>query len=287
MSGTSSTPLSTMKTLQKHLYSYSVLPRPAAATSRVRSNSASRSSAYTTNSAGVPLSFFDTPPPPPRPHIMNSGRLAVEARADMESGNSNVPNSTLPFSLALTAPLNNSPSSSPTFSSHAAFFPYSSLATSTATTSSKQSASKAPSYHKQQKFQLDVGAYGIPKKCRNHVMNSQERQRAARGLHTQASDDSNLSVQVGEDAYFIRDNAMGVADGVGGWDRMRLRGAFLVFLKKNILSRLIYIYRRIDVNIDAQRSLCSTADALLLRRSGAYESTLPPSLPYLRRSYRL
>ncbi|KZS93908.1 hypothetical protein SISNIDRAFT_401072, partial [Sistotremastrum niveocremeum HHB9708] len=30
-----------------------------------------------------------------------------------------------------------------------------------------------------------------------------------------------LAVQVGEDAYFIRENAMGVADGVGGWARSR------------------------------------------------------------------
>ncbi|KAF8907619.1 phosphatase 2C-like domain-containing protein [Gymnopilus junonius] len=28
---------------------------------------------------------------------------------------------------------------------------------------------------------------------------------------------TSLSVQVGEDAYFVRDNAMGIADGVGGW----------------------------------------------------------------------
>ena len=33
-----------------------------------------------------------------------------------------------------------------------------------------------------------------------------------------------LAVQVGEDAYFVRDNAMGVADGVGGWCRTRTSG---------------------------------------------------------------
>ncbi|PPQ73035.1 hypothetical protein CVT24_001415 [Panaeolus cyanescens] len=52
-------------------------------------------------------------------------------------------------------------------------------------------------------YQLDVGAYGIPKSHRNQTSNSY--------AHTA------LSVQVGEDAYFIRDNAMGIADGVGGW----------------------------------------------------------------------
>jgi hypothetical protein len=75
-------------------------------------------------------------------------------------------------------------------------------------------------------------------------MNGQERQRAARGLHTQATDDSNLSVQVGEDAYFIRDNAMGVADGVGGWDRMRLRGTFPHFFISYRGLSYLQVHRR-------------------------------------------
>ena len=33
-----------------------------------------------------------------------------------------------------------------------------------------------------------------------------------------------LAVQIGEDAYFVRDNAMGVADGVGGWARVKPNG---------------------------------------------------------------
>ena len=62
----------------------------------------------------------------------------------------------------------------------------------------------SPRAHKRPrlKYQLDVGAYGIPKhRSRSH----------ANHPHTA------LSVQVGEDAYFIRDNALGIADGVGGW----------------------------------------------------------------------
>ena len=39
-------------------------------------------------------------------------------------------------------------------------------------------------------------------------------------------DGVDLAVQVGEDAYFVRDNAMGVADGVGGWCRTRTLGLF-------------------------------------------------------------
>ncbi|RXW25812.1 hypothetical protein EST38_g39 [Candolleomyces aberdarensis] len=65
------------------------------------------------------------------------------------------------------------------------------------------------------KYQLDVGAYGIAKRCRSTPLR--------RDLHTRlspeppANQELGLAVQVGEDAYFVRDNAMGVADGVGGW----------------------------------------------------------------------
>jgi hypothetical protein len=67
-----------------------------------------------------------------------------------------------------------------------------------------QPATHSPRAHKRPrlKYQLDVGAYGIPKhRSRSHPHHP----------HTA------LSVQVGEDAYFIRDNALGIADGVGGW----------------------------------------------------------------------
>lgn len=67
-----------------------------------------------------------------------------------------------------------------------------------------QPATQSPRAHKRPRlrYQLDVGAYGIPKhRSRSHSNHP----------HTA------LSVQVGEDAYFIRDNALGIADGVGGW----------------------------------------------------------------------
>ncbi|KAF9523003.1 hypothetical protein CPB83DRAFT_910953 [Crepidotus variabilis] len=64
------------------------------------------------------------------------------------------------------------------------------------------------------KYHLDVGAYGIPKH-RSHRHNQQ-----CAGFSTASSlPHTSLSVQIGEDAYFVRDNAMGIADGVGGWAR--------------------------------------------------------------------
>ena len=63
---------------------------------------------------------------------------------------------------------------------------------------------QSPRTHKRPRlrYQLDAGAYGIPKHRSRSYSNHP---------HTA------LSVQVGEDAYFIRDNALGIADGVGGW----------------------------------------------------------------------
>jgi hypothetical protein len=42
------------------------------------------------------------------------------------------------------------------------------------------------------------------------------------------TDGLDLAVQIGEDAYFVRDNAMGVADGVGGWSRTRMLLVFFL-----------------------------------------------------------
>ncbi|EEB97218.1 hypothetical protein MPER_03510 [Moniliophthora perniciosa FA553] len=60
------------------------------------------------------------------------------------------------------------------------------------------------------KYQMDVGAYGIPKRpasTSNTRMDDWEKDTLPR------------AVNVGEDAYFIRPDAVGVADGVGGWSR--------------------------------------------------------------------
>ncbi|KAG8997380.1 hypothetical protein FRB93_000384 [Tulasnella sp. JGI-2019a] len=58
-------------------------------------------------------------------------------------------------------------------------------------------------------YSLEIGAYGIPK--RRSARNDDG---AGSGSSSQNYD---LAVQVGEDAYFFREDALGVADGVGGW----------------------------------------------------------------------
>ncbi|THU98530.1 hypothetical protein K435DRAFT_838066 [Dendrothele bispora CBS 962.96] len=223
MSGTS------VKSIQKRFYN--ALPRvnPANA-SRTRSNSASITPSRSLYTPSLLPSFFDSPPPPPnssRPTnvIPTKARVLVEGRGEVESGQaytSNQPSSTTgpPYTLALTSSYHKSQSISPALASSYPFLP-TPLVTSGSTA---QTASESgPTSRKQkQRFQLDVGAYGIPKNARSGVLPGRQR----RTLHTAAPyDDAQLAVGIGEDAYFIRNNAMGVADGVGGWSKSKHAGS--------------------------------------------------------------
>lgn len=99
--------------------------------------------------------------------------------------------------------------------------------------------SKAGNKRQKLRYHLDVGAYGIPKHYRKAGAVAGRDGFAVGAIPQYASTSSgvnrmagtsteghykSLAVQVGEDAYFIRDNAMGVADGVGGWAKARARG---------------------------------------------------------------
>lgn len=95
---------------------------------------------------------------------------------------------------------------------------------------------KAGNKRQRLRYHLDVGAYGIPKHSRKAgavagrdgftVGGMPQCANASTGLDgsSTSSNGKSLAVQVGEDAYFIRENAMGVADGVGGWAKARARG---------------------------------------------------------------
>jgi len=198
---------SSVKSIQKRFYN--ALPRSPA---RPRSNSQSRS-LYTPS---LLPSFFDSPPPPtnssrPTNAIPTKARILIEGRGQVENGQAYTSNSGTTAPLALATSYQ---SISPALASSYAFLPtpHSSTSASTAQTSSDGS---APGRKQKQRYQLDVGAYGIPKNTRLQ----------RRSLHTAAAhDDAHLAVGVGEDAYFIRNNAMGVADGVGGWSKGKHAG---------------------------------------------------------------
>lgn len=237
-----SAPGPTMKTFQKRFCT--ALPRaasssPSSSLSRVRSNSASSArTLYTANAASGPLAFFDSPPPPPpssrpgNPHVLSTSRLPVKAEGEGSSSQhtQSSPNShgqtssQPPFSLALTSPqANASPPHAPVAYQTAALFPYSSFAPVPFYNIhvSDHSDSRKHVKRPRLRYHLDVGAYGIPKRASKHVTPRKDdysNNPLFQGRGPQAEDLS-LAVQVGEDAYFVRENAMGVADGVGGWSR--------------------------------------------------------------------
>ncbi|KAH9840726.1 phosphatase 2C-like domain-containing protein [Rhodofomes roseus] len=224
---------------------YAALPRPVApvaassASSRVRSNSASRS-LYTGS-----LPFFDSPPPPPpssrpsNPNLVVS-RLAAEVKAELE-GHTESPYSQEighaqsqthgtgppPYSLALTSGQSEFSHSPPHIKP---LFPYSSFppAFAYAPAHSADIRSEPAAKRQRTRYHLDVGAYGIPK--RSHGASIAGRDGNGRFAFEDAFPPSDRTgslgraVQVGEDAYFVRDNAMGVADGVGGWSKHRRTG---------------------------------------------------------------
>lgn len=211
---TMTSPSSTMKTLQKRFYT--ALPRATSAVSRVRSNSASSRSLYTASLSG---SYFDaTPPPPPssrpaNPPLLTSVRLPAqangEAEGQLQTPNGHPANQPSGSSSLAFVPSAVQPNYGHGYPSH--IFPFSQLASGAFLSAHKQSSTDVPpnTRRTRTKYQLDVGAYGIPKRCKG---NSQTTPTSGR----KTTNDS-LAVQVGEDAYFVKDRAMGVADGVGGW----------------------------------------------------------------------
>ncbi|KAG2059822.1 hypothetical protein BDR06DRAFT_949270 [Suillus hirtellus] len=237
-----SAPGPTMKTFQKRFYT--VIPRSISASSPSTSPISRRRSGSTpcarslynapTNSSS-PLAFFDSPPPPQpqpsKPHVLSTSRLPVKAEGE---GSAHQSHGQPPFSLALTSPQanSNSPPYTPPSHQSSSFFPYSpfapipfyNIAVADSVTDSH------PRERKQKvRYHLDVGAYGIPKKTKAQVSgrgivlgsgNGNSNSWRKIDPHPQ-KEDLSFAVQVGEDAYFIQENAMGVADGVGGWSRAK------------------------------------------------------------------
>ncbi len=54
-----------------------------------------------------------------------------------------------------------------------------------------------------------------------HGIGGAPKQKSSRFKKNIKGFDLNTSIQVGEDAYFTRQDAMGVADGVGGWSDVK------------------------------------------------------------------
>jgi hypothetical protein len=250
--------------MKVHKRLYTALPRAASSASasaasapagvRVRSNSASTSTGSARTLYTAPLAFFDAPPlalpgaapPPPPPSSRPSGtgyaipsRLAAEAKlsegqqpsSNQQNQHSNQPPSHQnsgnggggppPYSLAFSS---SGPSSLGSYSAthYPLFYPYAPFGGAPLCAGleyvvegegeEEAHLTKRP----RTRYHLDVGAYGIPKHARDV--------RRGAGRATTSTMAQGGAVQVGEDAYFIRENAMGIADGVGGWARNKGKG---------------------------------------------------------------
>lgn len=244
--------------MKVHKRFYSAIPRPLASSStsaqvstpvvRVRSNSACSSrSLYTAPQAPLPFPFFDAPPPPPstRPGSGNyvvSSRLAAEAKVEVENhstpGQSNAPQQSqhggpLSYSLVFTPGSSQSSLNANPVSPYSLFYPYSSFGSSPLDGALEcNSETTHPSKRPRTLYHLDVGAYGIPKHSRNPRAAGRGGQMNKPFTSSHSLHDGSQAVQVGEDAYFIRGNAMGIADGVGGWAKSRGSGMSQISLDR-------------------------------------------------------
>ena len=138
----------------------------------------------------------------------------------------------------------------------------------------------------QPRYHLDVGAYGIPKRSNGKTSagrdgftsnpSSQPQRSSGNVFHDRSAEDLGLAVQVGEDAYFIRDNAMGVADGVGGWARSRpdcARSSSNDPSPSALFARRLMHYCSAETSAAQQRA----SDATLLSRSAPEHSHMRPA----------
>ncbi|KAI0687816.1 hypothetical protein BC835DRAFT_1375392 [Cytidiella melzeri] len=220
----------------------------AGSSSRVRSNSNSSRSLYTSSGSSLPFPFFDAPgtSPPARPGSTNlavSTRLAAEAKVELESGQTsqhgqhqNSPHSHShggnssgppPYSLVFSSGNAQSDASSSGHHLQAHYqlmfpnnLPFGPGPGFEAVIGADNKEAGHALRRQPHRYHLDVGAYGIPKHSRKGGrVAGRDGFTPCAGIQSDSA--SNHAVQVGEDAYFIRDNAMGVADGVGGWSKAR------------------------------------------------------------------
>jgi hypothetical protein len=266
----------TIKSFHKRLYT--VLPR-GVSVPRLRSNSAGTSSRVLhTYSPSLPSFDPSTPPPssrPGNPHVLSTTRLPIEARTEPETPNSGHSQHAHtgpapPSSLAITPP-NSSNSSSTSFNGiplsnfHVPpFFLYQPFIPPPSTPATILDSCALPCNPSTSKhrFHLDVGAYGIPKRHPSSIKPGRDFSDTDFWCHgSKLTDGLDLAVQVGEDAYFVRDNAMGVADGVGGWSRTRM--LLIHSSQRHLFMITCSLAERRAISIGALRS---TSDALLFRR---------------------
>ncbi|KAG8928603.1 hypothetical protein FRC03_009640 [Tulasnella sp. 419] len=98
-------------------------------------------------------------------------------------------------------------------------------------------------------YSLDMGAYGIPKRRREDDSgDSSSASSSSSGPSKEDPAAYSLAVQVGEDAYFLRTDALGVADGVGGWRHKAKSGE----ANSALLARKLMHYCSLELEHEAR-----------------------------------
>ena len=192
-------------------------------TTRPRSSSANSRSFYTQTTVS-PLAFFDapqvphTPSPSSRPTTIGSSLRLVqpkpEAETSQQSHNHSHGSAPPLFSAILSSSPNSQSQNTGNYPQVFPYLPYPQPAHLTSAAATDAQLAESSFDVDRPRYQLDVGAYGIPK---NYKPTAPNRDFLQRRSGPSVCEDATLATQVGEDAYFITENAMGVADGVGGW----------------------------------------------------------------------
>lgn len=273
LSLSSTTTTTAMKTIPKQLCT--VLPR-------VRSNSLSSPRKYSNSPT---LSLFDSSAPPPSRPTLSPNRLSIEGKPAEAQNSQHHSHSHPPFSLALAQPQSSSSQTLANSSPQGQYslFPYSSLAHSPYPLPPSSHPSQDEHHHPRPKrqrlrYQLNVGAYGIPKRCRPIPSRRHPSSTPA------SADPVPLAVQVGEDAYFVRDNAMGVADGVGGWAKAHPRPSSAT--PSALFARRLMHYCSAEVST-VTTPPPPASPPLIPSSPSKYQSPVPPSRPHFSFTHHL
>ncbi|PVU96176.1 hypothetical protein BB561_001340 [Smittium simulii] len=131
--------------------------------------------------------------------------------------------------------------------------------------------------HQTKNFKFLTGSFGIPKKsltAKNKPLKSTTitpSLQKAYPLQNTLLDNSELSFNVGEDAYFVKSDALGIADGIGSWSQ-KLAADSALFSKRLLYNSHSEISRFDDIEDDLFTRYTEATPVEVL--SNAFNTTL-------------
>ncbi|KDE09751.1 hypothetical protein MVLG_00151 [Microbotryum lychnidis-dioicae p1A1 Lamole] len=182
-----------------HASSLNLIPPPPPPSSASSSGQHSGSSGSDSLPSNDPSSLLSSPH-----HHISASRTTLSS--DGPSSSSSTQSTSASTSTSSSAPVAASSGAAALFSSdHARSFPHHALPSFFGT---------SLSIARRSNLVFRNGAYGIPKAGREKDLATKGKEKADGEM---GELDHYLSISIGEDAYFLRTDSLGVADGVGGW----------------------------------------------------------------------